>query len=149
MDIYQLSPQKTCRVEKENSTEVCGVGHIRRGFLTHTTSAGVQYHYPGMTSVNFNSELRLPQRRPFLGPEYYNGGCFQLYSNDASQCPSASRLAQTSPRTNAMFEAAFQRPFEPFTGNDAPPSCQGPKYGTYNSVSGWQTNGSSLQWQKL
>ena len=147
--MFSMSPEKSCRVAKVNSTEMLHPGRIHRGFSSFTTPEGVQYHTPGMTVSNFNGSLRLPQKRTFLGPEYYNGGCYQMFCKDAAACTGQSaRLSQASPAENALFEAAFESPHEPFTGNDAPPQCSTAKCGSYSSVTGWETNGTSFRWQQ-
>lgn len=145
---YAYSPSETCRVQPEQAPMMEGPGTIHRGFETHVTPYGVVYQQNGMTVSDFNRNLRLPQKRTFLGPEYFNGGCFSLYCKDSAQCPN-SRLATPSPQTEALFQAAFDTPFDPATGNNAPPPCFGGNCNSYNSVTGWEiTSSGKLRWQE-
>jgi hypothetical protein len=52
------------------------------GFNTIKTGSGLIYQQNGTTNVNFNGGLKLPQKRPFLGPFMFNGGCSQMYCNN-------------------------------------------------------------------
>lgn len=143
---FQLSPQQTCRVALQPSEQTVNKGTMLLGEQTYVTPSGVRYMRPGMTVSDFNQRLRLPQRRTFLGPEYFNGGCVTPYCKDSTQCPESTQ-ATVSPRTNSLFAAAFDTPFD-FTGNDAPPQCFQGVCSGYNSVVGWETAPTGeLRWQ--
>lgn len=113
------------------------------------TPYGVTYYRPGVTTREFNGpDLRLPQKRDFLGPEFYNSGCATLYGNTRfTQGPNSA--VTDSAATMAMFDYTFApRPY--FEGNaascyNAGAKCMGP-----NSALGWMTDKSGTpMWQVL
>ena len=111
------------------------------------TPYGVTYYRPGVTIREFNhGELRLPQKREFLGPEFYNSGCATLYGN--SRFNKGPNSANTdSNATMAMYDYVFSSsPY--FEGNsascyDAGVKCTGP-----NSALGWMMDpAGNLLWK--
>ncbi len=141
-----VSPPRTCRVTMDFPIRQACPGRASMGAGEYITPPGVRYQTGGMSITNFNVGLRLPQRRTFLGPEYFNGGCVPENCKDAKQCPAGRRSTSTK-ATNQMFEAAFGSPME-FTGNDAPPQCFGGVCSSYNSTLGWEaTPTGQLAWQ--
>lgn len=144
--LYEASPAETCRVELTHPSTVIGKNKIQRGGCDRVNPFGVRYQSCGTISVDFNAGLRVPQKRPFLGPAYFNGGCLTTWGKDSTQFPH-SVPAVPSERTNRMLTELYDTPFAAHTGNDAPPACAIAKGNTYNSVLGWQTNKNTLRWE--
>lgn len=143
---FTLSPPETCRATPMNPPQKTRVGVMERGGDSWVSPGGVAYSMSGMTVRDFNRGLRLPQKRDFLGPEIYNGGCAPLMCKDTTNCPNSVRTT-TSPQVSAMFDQAFSS-MSDFTGNDAPTSCFVGDCASYNSVTGWQyTSEGALLWQ--
>jgi len=109
------------------------------GSKVFTTPYNVVYQRPGVTIREFNHEgLRLPQKRSFLGPEFFNSGCATLYGN--SRFNQGPNSANESTDTSAMFDYAFAtRPyFESSAGGAGPCYCAGAKCSDpVNSFIGW------------
>lgn len=111
------------------------------------TPYGVTYYRPGVVVREFNhNDLRLPQKREFLGPEFYNSGCGTLYGNSRFNQGPNSATTETS-ATMSMYNYMFgSEPY--FQGNsancyDAGVKCSGP-----NSALGWMTDKTGkLLWQ--
>lgn len=144
---FGLSPPVTCRAARLNPPVETSYGQVQRGGYEWTTPEGVQYQMGGMIPSNFNKGLRLPQQRTFLGPEYFNGGCFQWYCKGQNNCPNSVQ-AKESPAATALFEMAFSSNM-PFTGNNAPPSCFQGVCSGYNSTVGWEFLPSGqMRWQQ-
>ncbi len=148
-DWLHMSPEKTCRVRPNNSAVQAGPSPFKvvRGCRSNVTEAGVRYFHGGMTIVDFNKGLRLPQQPDFLFYDMYNPGCFPLTCKDSTQCPN-SRPVHLHPRTKKMFEYEFSSS-DPWIGNDAPSVCAGPKCNGYNSAVGWEVVGDhdKLRWE--
>lgn len=111
------------------------------------TPYGVTYYRPGVTVREFNHpSLRLPQKREFLGPEFYNSGCATLYGNSRFQQGPNSALSDAD-ATQAMFNYNFRaQPF--FQGNTASCYNAGAKGPSPNSALGWMTDrNGALLWQ--
>lgn len=91
------------------------------GSKVFVTPYNVIYQRPGVTVREFNHEgLRLPQKREFLGPEFFNSGCATLYGN--SRFNQGPNSAQESQETENMFNYAFAtQPY--FQGNDFDCAC--------------------------
>jgi hypothetical protein len=111
------------------------------------TPYGVTYYRPGISIREFNhGDLRLPQKREFLGPEFFNSGCATLYGNSRfNQGPNSATTDSKS--TTAMYDFVFSSsPY--FEGNhascyDAGVKCAGP-----NSALGWMMDpAGTLLWQ--
>ena len=112
-----------------------------------TTPYGVTYYRPGVTVREFNhAELRLPQKREFLGPEFFNTGCATLYGNSRfNQGPNSATT--DSAASLAMYDYVFSpRPY--FEGNNASCYNAGVKCMSPNSALGWmQDKNGNLLWQ--
>ena len=148
--------EKDCRVDMKRISTLdskggeCAIVPGRIGDLGSSkvvTPYGVTYYRPGVAVREFNGpELRLPQKREFLGPEFFNSGCATMYGNNRFQSGPNS-AATDSAATQAMFNYSFApRPY--FEGNaascyDAGAKCMGP-----NSALGWMMDKSGkLLWQ--
>lgn len=111
------------------------------------TPYGVTYYRPGVTVREFNGpELRLPQKRAFLGPEFYNSGCATLYGNSRfNSGPNSAVTDQVA--TQAMFNYSFSpRPY--FEGNNASCYNAGVKCTSPNGALGWMMDKEGkLLWQ--
>ena len=117
------------------------------GSKTFTTPYNVVYQRPGVTVREFNhAGLRLPQKREFLGPEFFNSGCATLYGN--SRFGGGPSSATESSQTEAMFDYNFA-PHSYFEGNDADCSCTLAKCNSLpNTAQGWMLNkNGDLLWQ--
>lgn len=111
------------------------------------TSYGVTYYHPGVVVREFNHPpLRLPQKREFLGPEFFNSGCATLYGNTRFDSGPNSALTDAA-ATRAMFDYNFaSRPY--FEGNNASCYNAGVKCTSPNSALGWMMDPSGkLLWQ--
>lgn len=73
-----------------------------------TLKVGFDAQRYGMTVKNWDSGLRVPARRPFLGPEVFNGGCVSLTSK------STSPQYVMSKQTTNMYNSLFFQPNDPF-----------------------------------
>jgi len=141
---FQAGPPKACRVSLNPPCESNRKGIVEQGNQTYMNPGGVIYREYGVLAVNDAKGLGVYQQRPFITPEYYNGGCFGLYCRDSTECPLSTGI-RTSPQTKSMFDRLFYDT-DPYTGNGAPPSCfQGKQNwdgtgATYNSVRGWEMN---------
>lgn len=141
---FHASPPQTCRVSLNQPCQVDRLGVTNQGDQTFVTPTNVVYHQYGIRAVDASANLGVYQQRPYLMPEYYNGGCFGEYCKDATQCPT-SKPVQSSPATKQMFDLLFNN-LDPLTGNDAPPACFQGKLNfdgtgcTYDSVKGWELN---------
>jgi hypothetical protein len=111
------------------------------------TPYGVTYYRPGVTVREFNGpELRLPQKRAFLGPEFFNSGCATLYGNSRFNSGPNSALTDQA-ATQSMFNYTFSpRPY--FEGNNASCYNAGVKCVGPNGALGWMMNKEgNLLWQ--
>jgi hypothetical protein len=106
------------------------------GSTKQVTSRGVIYYNPGVTVREFNhQELRLPQKRTFLGPEFYHSGCTTRYgSTRVDNFPNSAE--NISENTLKMFDQAFESHDHAIT-QDFCTSCAGPKYGTPNAYTSY------------
>lgn len=146
MEHLQLSPPETCRVALLNTPSKTPTGQIQTGYSSLQSRGGIRYNEYGAVLSDFSAGLRVPQMRPFLGPDVFNGGCAPMYCKDEAQCPQSVRNV-SSPQTRAMLDAAFASTC-PFTGNDAAPACFQGKCSGYNSTIGWEaTPQGTLRWQ--
>ena len=118
------------------------------GSKIFVTPSNVTYYRPGVTIREFNHPaLRLPQKREFLGPEFYNSGCATLYGNSRFNVgPNSASLTAEKIATEAMYDYNFEtQPY--YQGNDfdcynAGVKCTGP-----NSALGWMlTKDGGLLW---
>lgn len=114
------------------------------GFHKTVSPNGVIYHHGGSINVDFNNNLRLHQRRTFLGPDFFNSGCLSYNCRDKNKCP-GQELAEIAPETQQMFNHAFNSN-DPFVRNDVSRECVGVKCNSYNSVSGWMTTDGKYNW---
>ena len=147
---------KDCRVDLKRISTLdtpggeCAVVPGKIGDLGSSkivTPYGVTYYRPGVTVREFNhAELRLPQKRAFLGPEFFNSGCATLYGNSRFQQGPNSAVTD-SLATQAMFDYNFGS--QPFSqGNAVACYNAGMKGPSPNSALGWMTDQSgNLLWQ--
>jgi hypothetical protein len=108
------------------------------GSKVYVTPDDVTYYRPGVTIREFNhAGLRLPQKRTFLGPEFFDSGCATLYgSNRFNNGPSSTN---ESLATESMFNYSFApRPY--YEGNDFSCVSAGSKCASVNSALGWMLN---------
>jgi hypothetical protein len=106
------------------------------GSKVYINQNNVIYQRRGVVVREFNHEgLRLPQKREFLGPEFFNSGCATLYGN--SRFTQGPNSATTDPAyTLAMFNHNFApRPY--YEGNDVNCVNAGAKCISPNSALGW------------
>lgn len=76
------------------------------GSQTYIADNNVVYRRNGVTIREFNhKDLRLPQKRTFLGPEIYNQGCMGLYGR--SSCDVVAKPADDGPRAKEMWDYLF------------------------------------------
>lgn len=91
----------------------------------------------GAIVQNFNhSELRVPQRREFLGPEVFNSGCAALFDYDGRADVGAGESRDMSRQALDMAFASMDQ----HVGNSFPHQYAGLKCKTVNSASGWMPN---------
>lgn len=118
------------------------------GSKVFVTPYNVTYYRPGVTVREFNGpDLRLPQKRTFLGPEFYNSGCATLYGN--SRFNIGPNTADTEAAgSRAMFEYSFA-PQPYFQGNRVDCTNAGAKCASPNSALGWMLlPDGNLMWQQ-
>lgn len=109
--------RQSCRVD---TTPGCVMTNNKRGEVGMTLDP-LRPNY-GMVIYRPDAGLRLPQRRPFLTTEYFNGGCYETHCNNASTCRYANVLASPSPETKAMMDLNFAS-WDPFFGAYMPKQC--------------------------
>ncbi len=110
------------------------------------TPDNVEFVQNGVTVREFNHRaLRLPQKRPFLGPEFFNSGCATLYGTVGYD----TNMADVNPAVTAnMFNNVFaSQGF--FEGNNPAPCCTGVKAASSNSALGYaRDDKGQLLWTK-
>jgi len=105
----------SCRVEikdscQELSDQRYAINRVNTGY----------YRNSGMTRYTPDINLRLPQRRDFLTPKYFNGGCNQPYCDNKASCP-----YETEAITPASQQLLWNwRMTDPFDNVPIPISCQ-------------------------
>ena len=111
------------------------------GSKKYISPYNVTYYRPGVTVREFNGpDLRLPQKREFLGPEFYNSGCATLYGSGRFE--SGPNSATSDPAsTENMFNYVFA-PQPYFQGNNVPCYSAGVKCDGPNSALGWMLDAS-------
>ena len=133
------SPGGECVIERGK------IGDL--GSKVFVTPEGVTYYRPGVTIREFNhAGLRLPQKRTFLGPEFFDSGCATLYgSNRFNDGPSSAN--SDSAATEAMFNYTFApRPY--YEGNSFNCVQAGAKCDSPNSALGWMlTPSGEVMWR--
>lgn len=109
------------------------------GSQSFVTPDNVVYYRPGVTVREFNhADLRLPQKRTFLGPEFFNAGCATLYGSTRFNNGQPSANADNA-ATDAMFNYNFApRPY--YEGNNVDCVTAGVKCISPNSALGWMMN---------
>ena len=106
------------------------------GSKKFVTPENVTYYQPGVTIQEFNhQELRLPQKRSFLGPEFFNSGCATLYGDSRFDNGPNSALSDNQ-STTAMFDYNFA-PQAYYDTNNINCSTAGVKCAGPNSALGW------------
>ena len=123
----------------ECSIDTDVIGDI--GSKTYVTPYNVVYQRPGVTIREFNPQsLRLPQKRTFLGPDFFNSGCVGLYGNSRWESgPSSAEEDAANSATRMMYDYSFQtRPY--FEGNNVDCATAGAKCAGPNSALGWMLN---------
>jgi hypothetical protein len=117
------------------------------GSKIYTTPYNVVYYRPGVTVREFNhAGLRLPQKREFLGPEFFNTGCATLFGNNRFNVGPNSADTD-SIGTQAMYDYNFA-PQPYFQGNDFDCYNAGVKCVSPNSALGWMlTKDDKLLWK--
>lgn len=131
-----LKNELNCRVDKPSQCQPLGLNKWGRGFKTHTTHNETKSYDNGMIIYKPDAGLRLPQKRPFLTPEYFDGGCLDWYCPRKSLCPEG-KLAGPTPQENRLFDHMFAS--NDFAqSNNNPLQCAGIKNGDANSYLGWQ-----------
>lgn len=152
------SSQPICRVDMpristmsdigEECVQVPGmVGSLQSQVFT--TPYNVTYRRPGVVIREFNPRsLRLPQKRPFLGPEIFNSGCATLYSNDHFHPERPLSHRNVSSATQHMYDTLWNDPGL-FQGNNPPTNCACSKCDGPTSVLGWRMDSDGeLVWKK-
>jgi len=128
----------SCRKQTQADCIAVAPGKWEVGsFLTPKDGSFIDYNTERMTIYDPDTHLRLPQRRSFLSPEYFNSGCLPIYctSSDRS-CGMKNQTPVQSKETIAMFDQAFAST-DPFIGAYSPAACAGGK-GVHNSTYGRQ-----------
>jgi hypothetical protein len=114
---YEIDPQKSGKLVSPNKYQF--------GFSTTKTNFGVIYQHNGRTNVDFNGSLRLPQKRTFLGPSEFNGGCTSIYCDGQTRCANSYKSME-APDTKEMFDNVFSNP-NYFLVDELPNNCAGIK----------------------
>lgn len=130
-----------CRVDVWQ-TSGCNVEAGKVGAVqakTYVTPYDVIYPFNGTIMREFNHDgLRLPQKREFLGPQYFGGGCSALYgSSEYDSVPGVTKShhdLNNMPYVNAFVHEKI------YEGNNPPPcisNCSKCDTNSPNSVHGW------------
>ncbi len=132
-----LVPSIDCRVRKANRCRLVSAGKAECGGKTYAVGGTLQHIYGG-TLYDPDRGLRIAQRRDFLTPYFFDGGCMERYCTNRRQCPSA-QIAKPSLETTRMLDFAFASA-DPYASVAAVPGpCAGVKCDGYNSAAGWRT----------
>jgi hypothetical protein len=140
--MQRVNPRSDCRVNAPNQcrkigyeVSECGARALQYRSGYDTTPG--RHDYGDINTVDFDENLRPPQRREFLFPAIYNGGCEQRFCNNSKQCPGTS-LARPSEQTLEMFNTVFGS-YDPYGQvTSVSPACSGVKCTGPNSAAGWQ-----------
>lgn len=124
---------KTCRV---HGSSACTPVHLNTWALGEEPGVGMTIYKP-------DHGLTIYQRRPFLEPEYYNGGCHGLYSTS-----NKARGPLVSQETKELFDAVLKEK-DPFCVNDIPSTCMGIKGQSANSAYGWTPGKGGYKWMEI
>ncbi len=133
-----INEEMNCRVDKPNDCKVLGMNKWGRGFHVDKKPNGIKYYQNGLQIYRPEDGLTVYQRREFLTPEFFDGGCFEPYCGQKRLCPNG-KLAGETPQEKDMFGYFFQST-DPFIGNSGPINCAGIKGYTANSFLGWDTS---------
>lgn len=147
-EIYRvrLPTLNDTKVKGELCTSSPGIGDLGSKTLVGTNN--VVYQRPGLTVRDFNgSNLRLPQKREFLGPEVFNQGCVGLYGSSQFNTNDPATSVLDDKNEAHMFDYYFQsQPY--FEGNHFSCSNAGVKEAGTNSALGYMKDkNGNLLWQ--
>jgi hypothetical protein len=124
-----------CRVNYPHTCQIKSLNKWGKDFKTTEHYYDVRGYQNGMYIYRPEDGLRVPQRRPFLTPEYYDGGCYQWYCPRKELCP-RGKLAGPSAQEEDMFNYMFAST-DPFENNNCLANCAGVKGMSENSTCGW------------
>src|SRR5271154_4596772 len=134
--MHEINPQQDCRRNGPDRCRPIGAEKFECGGnpLEYPSGYSVvhnRHNWGDINVVDYDVNLRPPQRREFLFPAIYNGGCEQLYCNNTTECPATSR-ASTSLETRRMFHDMFGS-YDPYSQvMTAPSTVVGPKCNSAN-----------------
>lgn len=107
------------------------------GSRRQETSAGVIYYRPGMVIREFNHRnLRVPQMRDWLGPQYFYSGCVTRYGNSSVQKGCGQPSEAITEETQNMYDHLFTSQDYGIATKSCT-ECAGVKNGTLNSYTGY------------
>ena len=124
-----------CRVNKPDHCENVSLNKWERQAFEVDKYKDIRYYHHGMQIYRPDEGLRLPQKRPFLTPEYYDQGCFEWYCPQKRLCPTGT-FAGPTPIEEKMLNENFAS-IDWAVKNGGPASCVGIKGISENSYLGW------------
>ncbi len=128
-------PDANCRVNRPHTCQLMGFNRWGKDFGSTTRYKDVTSYQNGMTIYRPNDGLRVPQQQAYLTPEYFDGGCYQIYCPRKEVCPEGTLSGPTKSETK-MFDYQFASR-DPYLMDGGPLSCAGVKGASANSFLGW------------
>ena len=127
--------QINCRVNRPNQCTPVSLNRWDKGGSQSTKYKDIRFYNHGMQIYRPEDGLRVPQRRSFLSPEYFDSGCLRPYCQQKANCPAGTFSGPTQ-REEKMFDYYFESR-DPYEGNNGPMNCVGIKGDSINSFAGW------------
>jgi hypothetical protein len=124
-----------CRVAKPNSCQSLGANKWGRGFHVENKYKDIRSYHNGLQIYRPEDGLTIYQRKDYLTPEYFDGGCFEWTCPQKRLCPHGALAGPTLPETK-MYDHLFAST-DPYVLNGGPPQCAGIKGDSANSYLGW------------
>ena len=138
---HRLNPYADCRVRPTAGCKLLSKGKWECGGqqpLPYPDACRPGNTDWGVIEYDPDRGLRVPQRRDFLTPYYWNGGCGPRYCTNADMCPK-SILARPGPSAEKLFKYEFQSTDPYGSVSHVPSACTGINCGGPNGAQGWVT----------
>lgn len=123
-----------------HASKQSGIMELNAFQYKHPMGGAVYTQHGMLTETNPHGPLRVPQRRTFLMPEYFNSGCSTEYCAGDEKIYPTGRPACSGPQTSSWNNRELDPYFastDPYYGNSVPVSMVCYKGITGNSTAGW------------
>jgi hypothetical protein len=132
---HSLAQDRNCRVNYPHTCEIQSLNKWGKDFSTTDKYYDITGYNNGMYIYRPEDGLRVPQRRSFLTPEYYDSGCYNWYCNRKEECPQGT-LSGPTEQENQMFDYMFSST-DMFDSNSCLSQCAGIKGTGASSTCGY------------